>query len=1280
MKQKLFTTAVLITVLLMPFPSSATKVLGLRVIDKNYLMVHCRDGEVHYRDDGIGPSAYLGHSFAEGDDTLLVFGERLKTDRAQQSALWKISSNDDKSFGTVRPQHVWRKSKPMNFDHTLTSELDHWLFLQLPKAMKQGCTYTVTIPKGIGIDETTSLSVCFDIWNAQSEAVHVNILGYVPSEQIHAADLYQWLGDGGQRDYKAFEGRQVYLYDVKNKTKTDAGTVKFWKPASAFEQEAGKKNLIGTDVWNIDFKTVAPGRYRLVVEDVGCSMDFDISPNVYYEPYRFSVRGYYYMRLGEPKNPEHVWPVPRQPQFIPDEDPKELTVYKTDLTPWSKEWRDLHTDVWDEPHFKKAEASIFWKHRLPGNPVNTIVRGGHSDAFDWDRHLAHVSNIYDMLLPFILSDGRLVDDNLGIRESGNGIPDLIDEARNEVDFFLSIRDGEAYSQGVTNPSNDWTVMFQAGCTTMAAWANAANCAVLGEAFRLQHNDSLRQYYTTEAIKAFRFAEKQENQQLDDLQDVGSMQMRGRDFRQLAAAFLYNLTSEQEWETVFAEESMIKTPASPLFSRGRQGFFGVGVTNQYGAREVPFCQLWAAAAYLTCPHPRHHATLYDNLRASINAQAESYNISHMAERPSRRSANDSRWQVSQNLQLVMMAHYMADDVRKRELEHVMFTEAGWALGRNPGNIVEMTGLGERHITDCYTTGRNDGAPECHPGQTPFNGTETWSPGHNGGDAQVILKYCYPAWDNGWPRQESYFNQRYFWVNGEFTPRETMRGKMALLGYLNAIGQQQKPIVVLYENDMHCAIDNYARLAGMRETIASGDSLAVALVSCGDYLQGGVAGSISKGQYIVDILRHMNYDAIGLGNHEFDYGVPRMNELLSQLPYPVVCANFFEAGSPVPFYAPYIIRQLGGRRVAFIGAVTGEAMRSEAYSFYNDNGHLLYDLKPMEVSRIVQQSVNEVRSQGADIVVLISHLGEQPVANTVNSHELVARTRGIDVVLDGHSHSTIECSEAPNLDGRMIPVSQTGTQLQNIGKLTITPEGKCITQLIPLSDAVYQQPHVKAVTDSVKALMKQVTDRELCRSDFDLSIFEADGKTRLVRSGEANIGDLVADAFRAILKTDIGLQNGGGIRNSIAKGTITYGKVLDALPFGNLMITLEATGQQIVDMLQKCATYTVEDGSFPQVSGLQFKITDRSGTRSVSDVCVLNGATGQFQPIDLTRCYTIATTEYTIKGGFYDTMKAARLLNTSTKDYCDCLVEFLSSFNGTIPPAYAKPQGRLTFVKE
>ena len=456
---RLFKTVLAGLLLLTATPSSATKVLGLRVIDNHYLMVHFRDGEVHYRDNGTGPSAYLGHSFSEGDDTLVVFGERLKAE-AQNAALWQISSPDDKSFVSTQPLKVWRKSKPMNTDHTLTSECDHWLFLQLPQPMKQGCTYEVSIPKGIGADQE-KVSVIFDVWNSQSEAIHVNIIGYSPAETIHAADLYQWLGDGGQRDYRSWEGRKVYIYNVKTKKKQNVGTVKFWKSAADTAQEAGKKALIGTDVWNIDFKATTPGRYRLVVEDVGCSMDFDIASDIYFQPYRYSVRGYYYMRLGEPKDPEHVWPVPRQPQFIPETDPKGLTVYKTDLTPWDKEWRDLHTDVWDEPHFKPVFASIFWQHRLPGNPVNTEVKGGHSDAFDWDRHLAHVSNIYDMLLPYILSGGRLSEDHLGIRESGNGIPDIIDEARNEVDFFLSIRDGEAYSQGVTNPSEDWSVMFQA---------------------------------------------------------------------------------------------------------------------------------------------------------------------------------------------------------------------------------------------------------------------------------------------------------------------------------------------------------------------------------------------------------------------------------------------------------------------------------------------------------------------------------------------------------------------------------------------------------------------------------------------------------------------------------------------------------------------------------------------------------------------------------------------------------------------------------------------------
>ena len=759
-------TALMTAALLLSARAGATRFKSLQVIDRETLLVQFQDGDVRYRDDGTGPSAYLGHSFSEGDDTLVVFLPRFSP---VDAAEWTVTAEDDPSFGTVKVTAAWRKSKPMHWDHTLTGELDHWIFLRLPKPMKEGGAYTVHIPAGTGSD-TESARIRFSSWTSFSEALHVNLLGYSTREERKAADLYLWLGEGGARDYKAFEGKPVWLLNLDTWTAVQAGEVKFWKPASDSANEAGRKDLTGSDVWNVDFTGSEPGRYCLVVEGVGRSLEFEIRDDIYFQPYRYSVRGYYYMRLQEPADPAHVWPVPRQPQFTPGVDPEGFVVYKTTLHPWHPDWRKNRGDVWDEPHFKAREESSFWAHRLPGNPVNPNVVGGHSDAFDWDRHLAHVSNIYDLLLPYILTGGRLSEDDLGIRESGNGIPDIVDEARNEVDFFLSIRDGEGYSQGVTNPDKDWTVMFQAGCTTMAAWANAANSAMLGEAFRIGGNKQLQKYYTDEAVKAFRYASRQEDLQLDDTQGIGDGSMRGRDFKQLAAAYLYNLTGDKEWEDVMAEECVVTGPDSQIINTGRGGWW----------------QVWGVAAYLTCPHERHYPELYDHMVASVFAQAYAKNMEPRLTRPSRRSADDPRWQVSENLQLVMLAHAISQDAaQKKELEQAMYDEAGWGLGRNPANTVEMTGLGERHITDCYSTGRNDGEPGTHPGQTPFNGTETWSPG-NGGDAQIILKYCYPDWNTGgWPRQESFFNQRYFWVNGEFTPRETMRGKMALLGYLYGI---------------------------------------------------------------------------------------------------------------------------------------------------------------------------------------------------------------------------------------------------------------------------------------------------------------------------------------------------------------------------------------------------------------------------------------------------------------------------------------------------------------
>ena len=136
-------------------------------------------------------------------------------------------------------------------------------------------------------------SFTFDIFHSQSEAVHVNILGYVPEGPVKAADLYLWMGYGGPRAYRDFEGNTIWVFNTRSGEKTEVGTVSFWKSMEA-RTEIREWNLTGSDVWNADFSGFhTPGTYRLVIDQVGCSMDFRIAEDVYFDPYRYSVMGYY---------------------------------------------------------------------------------------------------------------------------------------------------------------------------------------------------------------------------------------------------------------------------------------------------------------------------------------------------------------------------------------------------------------------------------------------------------------------------------------------------------------------------------------------------------------------------------------------------------------------------------------------------------------------------------------------------------------------------------------------------------------------------------------------------------------------------------------------------------------------------------------------------------------------------------------------------------------------------------------------------------------------------
>lgn len=493
------------------------------------------------------------------------------------------------------------------------------------------------------------------------------------------------------------------------------------------------------------------------------------------------------------------------------------------------------------------------------------------------------------------------------------------------------------------------------------------------------------------------------------------------------------------------------------------------------------------------------------------------------------------------------------------------------------------------------------------------------------------------------------------------------------------QKQKSIVILYENDAHCGIDGYTKLAGFRDAILNTDTAYAAVVSCGDYLQGGTSGAISQGQYIVDIMRNVGYAAVTIGNHEFDYGTPRMKDLLPQIKAPIVCSNFFDVGATQPFYSPYVIKQYGKKRVAFVGACTPETMVAESYSFYDDAGKLLYDLKPTEFYSIIQKAVDNARAEGADYVVLLSHVGEAPSDMNIDSHQLVAATRGIDVVLDGHSHAVIPRDEVKNIDGKTVGITQTGTQFANIGKLLISPDGVFTTTLIPSADIPYSNVKVTQTTDSIKQLMEQVTKRQIGFSDYTLEITNGNG-VRLVRSAETNLGDLVADAFRSIMDADIGLCNGGGIRNTIKAGVITYGDAINVLPFDNHMCKIEASGSEIITMLEKCiALVPEEDGSFPQVSGMRFTI--HSASHAVSDVMVLDSSTGEYKPIVLNQKYTISTTDYYQSGGFYGILKDCPVLKSSTQLARDAFSEFLeNTLGGKTGTTYTQPQGNITIIND
>ena len=531
---------------------------------------------------------------------------------------------------------------------------------------------------------------------------------------------------------------------------------------------------------------------------------------------------------------------------------------------------------------------------------------------------------------------------------------------------------------------------------------------------------------------------------------------------------------------------------------------------------------------------------------------------------------------------------------------------------------------------------------------------------------------------------------------------------LLSGLTAFAEETaaKDVVVLYTNDVHCGIDEnigYAGLAAYKKAFAKA-GYDVLLVDNGDAIQGGPVGTLSKGEYIIDIMNEVGYDVATIGNHEFDYGMDQFMALREKAKFPYVSANFTDLEGK-PILDPFVIKEAGGRKIAFVGASTPETFtKSTPTYFQNEKGEYIYDFCEGEDGKrlyaAVQKAVDDAREAGAEYVVVLAHLGIDGSSVPYTSSDLIVNTNGIDAVLDGHSHSTIEQEVVKNKDGEEVLLSSTGTKLAAVGALTIAADGTLSTRLH--TESIFQDDETTAFVEGIKAqygetLAKVVASSQVDLIVNDLTAVDSEGKPiRIIRSQETNLGDLCADAYRLVSGADIGVVNGGGIRAAIPAGDITFEQIINVHPFGNAMCVVEATGQQILDALEKSVSKLPdENGGFLHVSGLTFTVdmsvpstvvvddkgnfVEVSGERRVKDVKVGG------EDIDPAKTYTLASHNYMLKSGGDGTcmfQDCPVLIDESMLDNQVLINYITGTLGGVVGEEYAAPygQGRIIAVEE
>jgi 2',3'-cyclic-nucleotide 2'-phosphodiesterase (5'-nucleotidase family) len=522
------------------------------------------------------------------------------------------------------------------------------------------------------------------------------------------------------------------------------------------------------------------------------------------------------------------------------------------------------------------------------------------------------------------------------------------------------------------------------------------------------------------------------------------------------------------------------------------------------------------------------------------------------------------------------------------------------------------------------------------------------------------------------------------------------------------EDKEDIVILYTNDVHNAYvrdENgalgYAAVAGYKKKLES-EGYKVLLVDGGDAIQGGVIGALSKGQYIVDIMEKMEYTLAIPGNHEFDFGMEHFLDIADKSSYDYISCNFTDLRTDKLVFEPYKIVEVNGKKIAFVGITTPETLSKSTPAYFKDeNGNFIYGFCEGEngtkLYNKVQEAIDAALAEGADYVIAAGHAGIEEGSKPYRSSDIIANTKGIDAFLDAHSHSNIPNEKQKDKDGNEVILCSTGTKLESLGKLVISADGTITTELITdiEDDDVAIKSYIDGITSNFEAMINEV----VAKTEVDLVVNDPQTGDRIVRKQETNLGDLCADAYRILLGADVGITNGGGVREGIKAGDITYGQIIAVNPFGNALCMVEATGQQILDALEKSMINAgdSENGSFLHVSGITFDVnTSIQSSVKVNEQGEFISVDGEYRvhnvkigdkALELDKTYTLASHNYMLKnaGGGYVMFKNCKLiLDEVILDY-EALIKYIDEeLGGNISKdsIYANPygEGRINFVEE